>query len=242
VAFDGEGRRIVSVSGDETVRAWDVESGTELACLRGHESCVICVAFDRAGRRIVSGSMDKTVRVWDVVSGAELACLRGHEGGVASVSFDRAGRRIVSGSHDRTVRVWDAESGAELACLRGDQFPVASVSFDDAGRRVVSKAWDATRVWDAESGACLEVIHGWGDVAAIAEAGVTHPWRAIQRGHETVIEPARGGPPVAWFPVGISNITTHRSGRLWAGEAHSQICLIRLVGDAESRMPRSATT
>ena len=56
VAFDREGRRIVSGSYDKTVRVWDAASGAELACLRGHDSMVTSVAFDREGRRIVSGS------------------------------------------------------------------------------------------------------------------------------------------------------------------------------------------
>ena len=161
VAFDREGRRIVSGSWDNTVRVWDAASGAELACLRGHDSGVLSVAFDREGRRIVSGSDDQTVRVWDAASGAELACLRGHDGRVRSVAFDREGRRIVSGSGDKTVRVWDAASGAELACLRGHDGRVRSVAFDREGRRIVSGSWDNTvRVWDAASGAELACLRG----------------------------------------------------------------------------------
>ena len=92
MAFDREGRRIVSGSRDQTVRVWDAASGAELACLRGHDNWVSSVAFDREGRRIVSGSRDQTVRVWDAASGAELACLRGHDSAVSSVAFDREGR------------------------------------------------------------------------------------------------------------------------------------------------------
>ena len=105
VAFDREGRRIVSGSEDKTVRVWDAATGAELACLRGHDGWVISVAFDREGRRIVSGSDDKTVRVWDAATGAELACLRGHDDRVTSVAFDREGRRIVSGSGERDVQL-----------------------------------------------------------------------------------------------------------------------------------------
>ena len=40
---------------------------------------------------------------------------------------------------------------------------------------------------------------------------------AIQRGLETVIEPAGGGAPVAWLSAGMRVSTTHPSGRIWAG-------------------------
>ncbi len=119
VAFDRDGRRIVSGARDGTVRVWDAYSGAELACLFGHDNAVSSVAFDWEGRRIVSGSTDTTVRVWDADSGAELACLRRHDNSVTSVAFDREGRRIVSGSWDDTVRVWDAVTGECLEEIQG---------------------------------------------------------------------------------------------------------------------------
>ena len=196
------------------------------------------MSFDRLGRRIASGSQDKTVRVWDAESGVELACLRGHVGEVTSVSFDRSGRRIVSGSADNTVRVWDAESGVELARLRGHDHGVTSVSFDQSGRRIVSGSVDGTvRVWDAESGACMEVIQRSADVAAIAEGDGAFRWRTITRGQETVIEPAGGGAPVAWLPAELEGIVTHPSGRIWAGKMGDYVCLIRLVGEPDSKPP-----
>ena len=86
VAVTPDGRRIVSGSGDRTVRLWDAKSAAELAVLRGHEGIVRCVAVTPDGRRIVSGSGDETVRVWDARSGAQLAVVRGHKGEVHSVA------------------------------------------------------------------------------------------------------------------------------------------------------------
>ena len=132
VAFDPQGRRIVSGSDDKTMRVWDAATGAELLCLRGHKWSVMSVAFDFQGRRIVSGLGDKTVRIWDAATGAELHRLGGHAGWVVSVAFDPQGRRIVSGSGDGMVRVWDAATGAELDCLRGQEhkYGVKSFAFD----------------------------------------------------------------------------------------------------------------
>jgi hypothetical protein len=48
---------------------------------------------------------------------------------------------------------------------------------------------------------------------------------------ETVIEPASGGEAVAWFPAALDNITTHPSGRIWAGSVRNHLYLIRLEGE-----------
>ena len=47
-----DGRRIVSGASDKMVRAWDAETGKELACFTGHEGWVISVAFSPDGRFI----------------------------------------------------------------------------------------------------------------------------------------------------------------------------------------------
>jgi len=164
----------------------------------------------------------------------QLACLRVHARGVTSVAFSPDGHRIVSGSADWAVRVWDAASGVELACLRGHKRSVTSVTYSPDGRRIVSGSHDDTVwVWDAASGECIEVMEGSGDIAAIAAAGIVFRWRAMNRSLETVIEPAGSGEVVAWFPAAMDHITTHPSGRIWAGSVSNHLYIIRLEGADE---------
>jgi WD40 repeat protein len=79
VGFSSDGSRIVSGSGDKTVRIWDAVSGAALHTLQGHTDWVRSVAFSSDGSRIVSGSDDRTVRIWDAVSGAVLHILGGYD-------------------------------------------------------------------------------------------------------------------------------------------------------------------
>ena len=47
---------MVSGSSDNSIRIWDIEHGTCLRTLEGHEELVRCIRFDN--KRIVSGAYD----------------------------------------------------------------------------------------------------------------------------------------------------------------------------------------
>ena len=67
VAFSPDGKRLVSGSGDNTVRLWDVATGAMLQTLQAHAVWVWGVAFSPDSKWLATGSADKTVRVWGTV-------------------------------------------------------------------------------------------------------------------------------------------------------------------------------
>jgi WD40 repeat protein/serine/threonine protein kinase len=170
VAFSPDGRRIISgsggwdntiIGGDNTLKVWDANNGSELMTLRGHEGGINSVAFSPDGRWIVSGSGDKALKVWDVDSGSELMTFEGHRGLVSSVAFSPDGKRVVSGSWDGTVRVWNAENRSKLMTLKGHKDGVHSVAFSLDGKRIVSGSWDCMlKVWDVDNGSELMTLRG----------------------------------------------------------------------------------
>ncbi|KAJ1532492.1 hypothetical protein HK405_001011, partial [Cladochytrium tenue] len=115
-----DGRTVVSGSGDQSCRVWDVESGQCLMVLVNdkvvfddaagspQETGVTSVALSPLdGKCLATGSLDNCVRVWDLRTGSLLERFDGHREPVYSVAFSHDGRAIVSGSLDHTVKIWD---------------------------------------------------------------------------------------------------------------------------------------
>ena len=76
LALSPDERRLVSASGDGTLRLWDLAS-SESRILRGHTGAVTAVAFSADGKQIVSSGADGTVRVWPDDLPEEPEALRG---------------------------------------------------------------------------------------------------------------------------------------------------------------------
>ena len=65
LVFSRDGKHLVSGSRDNSIRLWDVETGTEFDVLSGHVGEVNTLAFSADGTTLISGSIDDTILLWD---------------------------------------------------------------------------------------------------------------------------------------------------------------------------------
>jgi WD40 repeat protein len=64
VAFSPDGKRIVTGTGNKTVKVWEADTGREFLTLK-EPNGVYLLAVSPDGKRIVSRSQDGTLEVWD---------------------------------------------------------------------------------------------------------------------------------------------------------------------------------
>ena len=152
VAFSPDGKRIVSVGWDKTIKVWDAETGEVRRTIRGHDEEITSVAFGPEGRRIVTGSYDGTVRIWDVETGEECCRCEGHGNKVLGVDFGPKGNRVASASIDRTLCIWDAHTGKRILSCSAEGAGFRAVSFSPDGRRIAGVIEGAVKVFDAQDG------------------------------------------------------------------------------------------
>lgn len=247
ITFSQDGKMLVSGSDDQTIRLWDVETGTCLSVLQG-PSRVFSVALHPDGNTLASGHQDEIVRVWDWRTEECLHKLTGHMNRIWSVAFSPEGDMLASGSNDHTVRLWDVNRGECLRELKGHSHRVRSVAFSPDGVLLASGSKDSTiGIWEVKTGQLLRRIEGslrgvksvafspTGKILAcgtddrtiqLLDVDTGHPIKTIE-GHTSWIR------SVAFSSDGKTIVTSSedQTVRLW--EASTGQCLKTLQGYTE---------
>jgi WD40 repeat protein len=176
VAFNPDGRQVVTGGTDGVTRVWRVSSGQQAYQLGGHTDTVQSVAFSSDGRSLLTASDDATARVWDVKTRRTVAELLGHTDSVLTTSFGADDHMIATGGADGKLRLWPSPNAPvlELAIHNGQR--VRDIQFSPDGRLLVTGGEDGMgRVWDAASGALLgRLPHGRGSADWVESATFDH--------------------------------------------------------------------
>ena len=175
VAHLPDRRRIITCSGDGSLRLWDLESGVQIGndwCDDGKEE-VWSISLSPNGKTVASGSSDGKVRLWDVETKKVIVRWTGHTSTVRSLCWSADGERVVNGCDDGTFGVWDVESGdAVLGPIRTGHRYVHAVIYSPDTTKIVAGGLDETsaslKIWDAKTGNVLSTIKDDYQVSSLA--------------------------------------------------------------------------
>jgi WD40 repeat protein len=238
IAFNVDGKRVVTACRDRTTRIWDAETGSQIGILKSPSAEIgfNSAEFSRDSRQIVTTNSDRLARIWNAETGKEIQLFRGHTADVRTATFSPNGRRIVTGSDDLSARVWDTTTGKEIRTLRGHSEEVTGVAFSRDGYRIVTTSRDGSgRVWDAEAAQALGVFRSPGALArgvfnpddqqiTTASSEVARAW-SVRPVHDVMVLRSDDPSGSAVFDHGGDRVlvTSFAAARIWSVETGRQV-------------------
>ncbi len=158
VSFSPDGQTIASVSGDHTVKLWNLD-GSLRQTLEKHDDGVHQVEFSPNGELLASASADRTVKLWNK-DGTLRQTLVGHTNTVYSVAFSPDNQLIASASADGTVKLWDWD-GVLLRTLSGHSSDeIRDINFSPDGQTIATASGNTIQIW-SRTGMLLKTITGY---------------------------------------------------------------------------------
>ena len=206
VAFKDNGT-LISGSWDDTLRAWNVTTGTHRWGKNVGSSIFAIALPSHDPHFIASGGEDDNhdIQMRYSNDGDFRGSVSGHTKEVVSLAFKPNSYLLASASYDKTIRIWDVHDNTNLRhvrTLRGHTNSVYSVAWSPDGRTLASGSIDGTvRLWNPDNGINFAVL----------------------RGHADTIN------AVAWSPDGrtLASASNDETIRLWDPDTHDTRRVLR---------------
>ena len=97
------------------ISVWHVETGEQVASLRGHTARVYALNFSPCGKYLASGDLSGgTLREWDVTAGIQMKKFSYPEYWGITPTYSGSGSLLAAGVHKSTLTVWNVENGEKL--------------------------------------------------------------------------------------------------------------------------------
>lgn len=115
-AWSPDGKRVVSVSNDQTIQVWDAASGKLIWKAQGQGIFVLAVAWSRNGKYIAAANADTdtakdVVQILDAATGKEAFLYKGYGAPVRAGAWSPDSKQVASSGDTGDVTTWDALTG-----------------------------------------------------------------------------------------------------------------------------------
>jgi WD40 repeat protein len=239
--FSPNGKYVVTASGDNSAKIWEVETGGLVTTLRGHTSHVFSARFSRNSSQVLTAG-GKTAKLWDLSTGTEIREFKGHTSVVHCAEFSPNGAVVVTGSEDGTAKLWNAQNGKEIRTIAvTNKGWVYDAGFSPDGRTLALGAANGlVGLWNVSNGQKIRNFEGHNRAISsvslspngrfLATSSIDNTTRIWEISNGRLVQTFRGNDfrEVNFNPDGHSVVTASAGGvsQVWSVQDGTQILTI----------------
>ncbi len=189
VSFSPDGKHLINLGANNTIRVRDIETGVEVKTLVGTDGYTQTMGFSSEGEYLgISIRYKDAVELWREETIARFP----HEVRVMTAEISNDGTLLATGGRDNKARLWDVETEKLHHTLSGHIAPIQALAFSPDGTLLVSSGgrnWEevegddgttyhvslrdsiedrTAKVWDVGTGENVATFKHLGQVRAIA--------------------------------------------------------------------------
>ncbi|MGF1566731.1 MAG: protein kinase [Nodosilinea sp.] len=103
-----DGYTVITASADETIRIWNLQTGTTVKTLTGHTNGVLALALTPDQEALVSAGDDRTIRFWAIASGQPIMTLDNtHPLPIRALEISNSGKTLASADSEGNIYLWN---------------------------------------------------------------------------------------------------------------------------------------
>ena len=170
VDVSANGNDAAEITGDETVRLWDVATGSKTIIPNGGGS-ISAIALSRNGHALAI-AYPKQIVILNPATREPMRTLQGRTSNIDSMTFSVDGETLAAAGESGAIEIWALESGQITKTITSTG-KVTALCFSPDGRTIASASADgAVNLWDSRTGALvLQLKKHSATVNAIAFSG-----------------------------------------------------------------------
>jgi WD40 repeat protein len=174
-AVDDQGRWMVSVGSDGTLKVWNAGSGGLVRTIELDEGAATVLALDQ--QRALTGHKGGAVVLWDLEKAEKLAIFQHQEAPISALAFTGDPNQFVAASQAGAVALYDLRArSAPLTMLEGQDGAPQAIASARAGLVVAAGQDRSIRLWRTDTRGLARTWRGQGDIPSavgIAPGGRT---------------------------------------------------------------------
>jgi COMPASS component SWD3 len=148
---------ITSYENNLIIKILDLETGTEVMNLKGHDHLIESFAISSDNRFIASGS-DQRIKIWDTQLGNLLHSFYGHASLIRGLIITADSQFLIS-TGDRKIKFWNIATGAKINTVIAHNSPIRSITLNGDGKILASgdtdgiiKVWQVNEISELKKG------------------------------------------------------------------------------------------